>query len=249
MHALRTKFAGEIIAEFLPPSRTTKKHRVIILLGGAPSVPEKSEQLEFFSKKGFWVFFPRYRGSWESGGLFLQKSLDIDVIDIISQLPKGFNDIWNNKTYRLQPDQIILIGSSFGGPAALLASRDARISKVLVVSPVIDWTKPGKDEPLDKLESFFTEAFGNGYRTAINGWKKISSGTFYNPINHISEIDGKKILMLHAKDDTICPYENTRQFAKATQSKLITLPRGGHLGSSILLKPRFYNTFKKFINT
>ncbi len=247
MYASRTRFKKEIVAEFLPPLRKTKKQKVIVFCDGAPSVPDKARIMEFFSKKGYWTFFPRYRGAWESDGLFLQHSLEKDVLDILDELPKGFADLWSGKKFKIKTDEIIVYGGSFGGPAALLASKDSRINKVVCISPVIDWTKPGKDEPLGKMQKFFAEGFGNGYRVTKNGWDKLKSGNFYNPIRHVEELDGSKILLIHAKDDTVCPYRSTKEFATKTKSTLITLPRGGHLSSSILMTPRHYNIFKKFI--
>lgn len=253
MYTFRTRFAKDIVCEFLPPSRPTKKQRVIIFADGMPTVPSKKALLEFFSKKGFWVFHPRYRGTWESDGKFLQRSPHLDILDVITGIHKNFVSLWDynlrdHKPFRLNPDQIILVGGSFGGPAMILASRDKRVNKTLVLSPVIDWSKPGKAEPLDLLAKFTEQAFGMGYRTAKNGWQKIKTGLFYNPAAHATEIDGSRLLMIHAKDDDICPYGATKKFAKQTGAKLITLPRGGHLGSSLLLKPRFYKLFTKFIN-
>lgn len=253
MYTLRTRFKNDIVTEFLPPQRATKKTRVIIFADGMPTVPSKKHLLESFSKKGFWVFHPRYRGSWESDGKFLARSPHEDIVDVIDGMHKNFISIWDysladKKTFKLQPDEIILIGSSFGGPAMILASQDKRVSKVITFSPVIDWTKPGKDEPIHLLAKFTEQAFGNGYRTTKNGWKKISSGRFYNPAAHAKAIDGSKLLIVHAKDDTVCPYAPSKEFAENTNAKLITLSRGGHLSSSLLLKPRFYKAFKTFIN-
>ncbi len=253
MFTIRTRFAHDIVTEFLPPSRATKKQRVIIFADGMPTVPSKKAQLEFFSKKGFWVFAPRYRGTWESDGKFLARSPHEDIVDVIDGIHQNFISIWDynfhdKKKFKLQPDEIILIGSSFGGPAVILAAKtDKRVTKTVAISPVIDWTKPGKDEPLDLLEKFTEQAFGMGYRTAKNGWRKIASGKFYNPVKHISEIAGANVLMIHAKDDTVCRYSETKKFAAATKAKLITLSKGGHLGSSILLKPRFQKIFFNFI--
>lgn len=248
MYTLRTRFHNDIVAEFLPPARATKRVRVIIMCDGAPSMPAKKHLLEFFSKKGFWAIHFRYRGSWESSGLFLKDSPHQDVIDVIEQLPKGFTDLWNNKRYKLKPDQTIVLASSFGGAAAILSSRDQRIDKVFAISPLIDWTQMGPDEPYPKMIRYFEQAFGNGYRLAKNAWSKLQSGKFFNPIRYAQDIDGSKLLLIHARDDRTCPYTATKKFAALTNAKLITLPRGDHLGSSLIMKPRFYKIFKQFIN-
>lgn len=249
MHTSRTRFGKDIVGEFLPPKRATKKQRVVIVASGSPSSPSKSQLLEFLSKKGFWAIHFRYRGSWESSGKFLGKSHDQDVIDVIKQLPKGLTDLWTHKKYKLKPDQIIVLAGSFGGAAGILASKDKRIDKVVAVSPVIDWKKPGPDEPYPKLIRYFKEAYGEAFRVAPNGWKKLQSGEFYNPINHAKEINGSKLLIIHAKDDRTCAYSITKKFATDINAKLITLNKGDHLSNSIVMKPRFYKIFDKFINS
>lgn len=248
MHTLRTRFAKDIVAEFLPPARDTKKQRVVIIASGAPSLPSKKSLLEFFSKKGFWVFHPRYRGSWESDGLFLQKSPHQDLIDVIESIPKGFEDAWSQKKFKFEPSEIIIVSSSFGGTAGVLASKHPKINKVIAISPMLDWQKPGPDEPYPKMIRYFQEGYGQGFRIAKNGWDKLKSGKFYNPVNQIKNIDGSKILMIHAKDDRTCPYKITKKFSEDIQAKLITLPKGDHLSSSIITLPRFYKIFQNFIN-
>src|ERR1035441_9301255 len=64
----RTRFKLNIVTEFLPPARTGKTQKAIILCDGMPSIPRKQPLAEFLAAKGHWVFYPRYRGAWESGG-------------------------------------------------------------------------------------------------------------------------------------------------------------------------------------
>src|SRR5215831_6624047 len=119
---LRTRFKREIVAEFLPPARTTKQDRVIILCDGMPSIPRKQPLAEFMAKKGFWVLYPRYRGAWESGGDFLARSPHEDILEILDELPTDVEEIAFGKRFRLAPDQVFVIGGSFGGAAAILLS-------------------------------------------------------------------------------------------------------------------------------
>jgi dipeptidyl aminopeptidase/acylaminoacyl peptidase len=220
---------------------------VVIVCGGMPGSPTKKDVMQFFSKKGFWVFNPRYRGTWESDGKFLAKSPHLDILEVIDSLPKGFTDLWSNKKYKLKPDNLYIYGISFGGPAAILASLDKRVDKAVCVSPVIDWRVRAKDETIESLEKYVPTAFGRVYNTDKNGWKKLSSGKFYNPASVAKQIDGSKLLIIHAKDDRVVSYAPTKKFAVETGSKLITLPKGGHLRSMLLLKPRFYKAFQKHI--
>lgn len=260
VYTLRARFKKEIVAEFLPPALAPRRRKkpklakVIIFCDGMPSVPSKRSLLEFFSKKGYWVFHPRYRGSWESGGKFLAKSPHLDILDIISELPRGFKSLYegvgweNGKIYKVKPGKIFVIGSSFGGPAVILASSDKRVTKAVAFSPVIDWRAQDKTiEPINWIAKFTRAAFGEGYRFSPRDWNKLKTGKFYNPIAEAPKIDGRKLLIIHAKDDKVVGWRPAQKFAKATGAKLILLKRGGHLSSSNAIKPRFYRRTKQFL--
>ena len=97
MNIPRTRF-GDIVAEFLPPKGKRKKvrERIVIVYGGMPGSPSKKSLLEFFSRKGFWIISPRYRGSWESGGEFLKYSPETDVGIALSHIAKkGIKNLLN----------------------------------------------------------------------------------------------------------------------------------------------------------
>lgn len=239
----RTRFARDIVAEYFVPKRPSNK--VIIFCDGMPSIPHHQKIVEFFGKRGYWVFYPRYRGSWESGGKFLKISPHQDLLDIIGQLPKGFKDARTQKNLKIRPSKIFLIGGSFAGPAIILASRDKRVTKAIVRAPVVDWLSPSKDEPLDWFEKYVKEAFGEAYRFNHKDWLKLSNGKFYNPAAETKTIDGSKLLLIHAKNDPVVSYGSVKEFAAQTASKLITMPSGGHMSSEILLKPRFIKIIAK----
>lgn len=246
MHLLRTRFKKDIVAEFLPPARATKKQKVIIFCDGLPAVPYKKDLMLFFSKKGYWVFHPRYRGTWESGGTLLKRSPHLDILDVIDQLPRGFTDIWDKTKYKVRPDSLYVIGVSFGGPAAILASRDSRVTKSVAIASVVDSQAPSRKERLDKLYPFITEAFGNGYRISKANWQKLIQGKIYNPVNHIDEIDGSKLLMIHALDDKSVLAGPVKKFAKKTKPSLILLKTGGHLSTMVLTTPKIYKKLMTF---
>ncbi len=247
MRTLRTRFKKEIVAEFLPPRRPS--NRVIILCTGMPGVPCRSDLVDFFSRKGFWTFYPRYRGSWESGGRFLRVSPEQDVLDLIGALPRGFRDLWSGRRYRVRPQALYVLGSSFGGPAAILSSRHPRVAKAVALSPVVDWRVPSRAEPMGKLGRFVQEAYGGAYRFSLRDWTRLSRGAIYNPASHTHEIDGRKLLLIHAKDDKVVPWRPTARFARTVGATPWFLARGGHLSSANLMKPRFYRRVAQFLRS
>ena len=246
MIRLRTRFAKDIVAEFLPPRRASRK--VVLLLSGFPSTPGKGGVLKFLSDRGYWAFHPRYRGTWESGGHFLARSPEEDVRDVIAGLSRGFKDAYNGEHYRVQPTELYLVGSSFGGAAALLASRDPRVTKAIAFSPVVDWTASSKTERFDFMELYVREGFGEAFRFRHADWKKLQRGRFYNPAAVAGSIDGRKILIVHAKDDAVVRWQPVARFAKTTSATLRLHKRGGHLSLSSIVQPAFYNQFIKFIH-
>jgi len=244
-YILRTRIKKDIVCEFLPPAKPSNK--VIILCGGTPSYPGKRDLLKFLSKKGYWAFLPRYRGSWESGGSFLRISPHRDVLDIIDRLPRGFKDLWSGKTHKIARPEIYLLGGSFGGAAVILTSRDKRVRRAVAFSPVTDWRAETKTEPISKLHSFTNIAFGNGYRGTEKDWNKLKGGIFYNPAHEIASIDGAKLLLFHAKDDKIVYARTSAAFAHATGARLVLLPHGGHLSISNTMTPAFWGPIKRFL--
>ncbi len=252
MYPYRTRFKKEIVAEFLPPAKydPKKAQKVIILCSGMPGSPSKSSVLEFLSKKGFWVFSFRYRGTWESGGSFLRFSPEKDVLDIIDQLPKGFTEVFGHKKFRVKPDKLFVFGNSFGGPAAILVSRDPRVTKVVATSPVVDQRYHIKHGETHHWTYRFTkEGFGAAYRFTDKDWNKQKNGKFYNPMAYAKEIDGKKIFIIHAQDDKIVPSGPTRKFAKLIGAKLLLLKKGGHGSSGWLTRPALYKKIAKFLRS
>jgi dipeptidyl aminopeptidase/acylaminoacyl peptidase len=245
IHILRTRIKREIVAEFLPPA--TFSNKVIILCGGMPAYPGgKSDVVRFLSEKGYWVFIPRYRGSWESGGSFLRHSPERDALDIIDELPREFRDLWSGKMYKIARPEVYLVGSSFGGAAVILASRDPRVRKAVAFSPVTDWRAETKTEPINKLRAFAREAFGNGYRFAEKDWNKLKTGKFYNPAHEVDSIDGSKLLIIHAKDDKTIYAKSSVDFSKKTGARLVLVPRGGHLSISNVATPKWWREIEKF---
>ncbi len=248
----RTRFKNEIVAEFLPPTRSRKKQRVILLCDGMPSVPRKQPLAQFLAQKGYWVFYPRWRGAWESDGQFLEQAPQQDLSDVMDELPKGIREAAFGQKFKLTPDEIFVIGGSFGGAAAILASLDPRVKKVVANCPVVDWNilrQEQKKETSNKsYPAYIREAFGNGYRLSEKNWNKLHSGVFYNPAHHVSDLSPQKILIFHAKDDPYIPWRSVSDFADTVGIKLRLLARGGHLKTEHIVQT-YWPQIKRFFES
>lgn len=143
-YPIRTRIAGDIVAEIVLPERQTGK--VAILASGLPSTPSKGELLRFFADQGYVALLPRYRGTWESDGIFLDRSPAQDIRDIVDELVarRSIVDSFTGERVKIRVSAVHLFGFSFGGPAVLLNSELPIVKKIVAVSPVIDWKKKGR---------------------------------------------------------------------------------------------------------
>ena len=248
----RTRFNRDIVCEFLPPSRARKTQRIIILCDGMPSIPRKQALCEWLSKKGYWVFYPRYRGAWESGGQFLARSPHEDILDVVSGLHNPITELAFQQKFSIDPKEIFVIGGSFGGATSILCSLDPRINRVVANCPVVDWSILRESERAEtsnpSYAAYIRASFGEGYRLTQRNWKKLYTGTFFNPKHHADEIDQRKLMMFHAKDDPFVPCRTVEHFAKETGAKLNLLQRGGHLRTEWVVQ-KYWSKIERFFST
>jgi dipeptidyl aminopeptidase/acylaminoacyl peptidase len=248
----RTRFQRDIVTEFLPPARSGKTQRAIVLCDGMPSIPRKQPLAEFLSRKGYWVFYPRYRGSWESGGEFLARSPHEDILDVIGGLSKEFRELAFGRRFRLSPDEVFVIGGSFGGAAAILSSLDPRVKKAIANCPVVDWTilqrEQKKETSNPSYAAYIRAAFGEGYRLSDRNWKKLHRGRFYSPAYHAAEVTPSKVMMFHAQDDPYVPYQSVEKFARLTGVRLKLYRRGGHLSTDLIVR-KHWAPIKEFFES
>jgi len=250
MQMLRTRFARDIVTEFLPPLRLRKKQQVIVLCDGMPSIPRKQPLAEFLAAKGYWVFYPRYRGAWESGGKFLERSPHLDILEVIDGLTVEFRELAFGRRFRVRADEIFVIGGSFGGTAALLCSLDARVKKVIANCPVVDWSilprEQQKETSNPSYAAYIREAFGQAYRLSDRTWEKLGNGKFYSPIYYAREMNAAKIMMFHAQDDPFVPYRSVVNFAKRSGATLKLFRRGGHLSTDMIVR-KYWPRIREFL--
>ena len=250
MNMFRTRFAREIVAEFLPPARKARRERVIVLCDGMPSIPRKQPLAELLAAKGYWVFYPRYRGAWESGGEFLNRSPHRDILDVIGGLEREFREVTFGKRFRVSADEVFVIGGSFGGAAALLCATDDRVNRVVANSPVVDWGILRRSEKAEtsnpSYAAYIREAWGHGYRLSARNWAKLRGGKFFNPAANVGEIPAAKVLMFHAEDDPYVPYRSVKRFAEKTGARLRLFKRGGHLSTDYVVQ-RYWREIQQFL--
>jgi len=241
----RTRF-GDIIAEFWLSEKPTG--RIVIICDGAPGLRSKKELAKFFTRKGYSVFQMRYRGTWESDGEFLKQSPADDVDDVIRGIQKGFLDLWTGVVYYLDLREVVVVGASFGGPAAILATRNPMVVKAIAIASIIDWSVATKQEPFAEFVRQITQGFPGAYRCPKKNFKKLLTKKFYNPVDWADALDGKKLFLIHARDDQSVPYMPTKKFAKKIGATYVEYASGGHLGSAFIMQREIWKKIQQFIS-
>lgn len=244
MKPMRLRITTDIVTEFLPP-RSGSSDRAIIVCDGLPSVPSKRHVLEYWSKRGFWVFHPRYKGTWESSGKFLDHDPTNDILEVARVIKSGISIPIQKKVtslpVHLKIAHVTIIGASFGGAVALLASLHPEVDKVIAVSPVIDWKEElyRPRQPLADLREYIHNVFGEAYRFSDSDFNRLGvDDQFFNPIAHIAEYNPEKICIMHAKDDMIVSYEAVKQFLDVVHCTHHIVSRGGHF--SVRVSTHFF---------
>src|SRR5438309_797536 len=104
-HTYRTRIKKDIVTEFLPSVK--KSDKAIILCSGMPTMPSKKRLMNFLADQGYWVFFPRYRGTWESGGEFLKASPAKDINDVVSFVRHArMHDVFSGRNFAFRAKKI-----------------------------------------------------------------------------------------------------------------------------------------------
>jgi len=98
-HMFRTRFRQQIVTEFLPPPRHPRGSKADHPVPRYALDSAQAAAIGISPGKGFWIVYPRYRGAWERGGQFLEKSPQEDILDISHDLPKGMDEIASGRRF------------------------------------------------------------------------------------------------------------------------------------------------------
>ena len=220
-------YYGGIFFEFVLQDRLAD---AIIILPGFPSGNDFNELIAFFFERGYHVFVPRYRGSYQSAGIFLSKNPVDDLIYFIDNLDEGSaKNLWDMKKEEFRINKKILLSVNFGGPIALgVAAKSGNVSHVILEAPIWDFkvhNEGGDERDLQNLTEFVRNAYKNCYRFKFKGMtRKLNKFEELNPAYYLPKLSesGIPLLIMHDPNDKIVSIKHTRQ-------KLALLPKATYL--------------------
>lgn len=190
----------------------------IILLDGLPSNPISKNKLMQELSNNYDVFFPRYEGTWESKGTFLERAPSESIIEFIQALRKSLK--LENKRYL--PKKIFLLGASFGGGVALDIATKCKVDKICAVSPVISFKRING---IETLEDYLRKE--QKYNFNSNDWKRLLDDKIWN-LNESRISNNSDIWIIIGKNDNQISEKEVVEFCKRKniQNQILDL---GHI--------------------
>ena len=213
----------------LPPGREAKNLPLVVLPHGGPHAHD-AEGFDWwaqaFASRGYAVFQPNFRGSTNRDEAFMRagfgqwgKAMQTDISDGVAELARqGIVDA----------DRACIVGASYGGYAALagVTLQQGLYKCAVAVAPVAD------------LGSMFSEEGGTSNRSGmlrrslIEEFGPRSGFAAVSPRHHAASADAP-ILLIHGKDDTVVPFDQSDDMAHALAAagkphKLVVLREEDH---------------------
>lgn len=207
---------------YLPPSKTRS---AVIYAKGGPSMGDSGESPLWPLVKSYnkILFFPDYIGYCHSAGQFnFQNCINTfhESEQFLSGQITGI-DTFSGEKIELNCDDILLIGSSWGGSMVPFLEKDKKsnIKNIALIKPVTDWTTQGKtnvpEENLEETDRMIMNGWLNFYRGYEKSeWPKIFSGELkeFNPIDNIALLKDKNVFICHGEKDNVINVKKSKTY-------------------------------------
>ncbi len=219
----------------LPAGRPAKNLPLVILPHGGPyDVRDDGTydvEVQFFANRGYAVLQPQYRGSGGYGKAFYEKGEGQWGRAMQDDLDDGMD--WLAKQGIVDPKRVCLVGSSYGGYAALWGAvrNPERYRCAASFAGISDLKRQLKYQ----IEFKVSKRYRKDWRKTVQGDEKFDLTT----VSPLYAIDKLKVplLIVHGDDDQRVPYKQSKLYADALAKagkayEFITLKGEGHGFSS-----------------
>ncbi len=215
---------------------------IVIFLNGLPRPAQTQEVSDYFVKNGYLFINLYYPGYWEASGKMNFSKLGLEIIAFAKALKTGkIFDVFAGKDFIFKAGRIFLIGSSFGASVSL-AAQDDIFSKIVAISPLIDFAKHKEtiDNLLDKLV-FFKEVV----RLSNEGRAREDFFTLDQKYQEL-RISPERILLIADRLDKQVNFTNVKEYADRNKMDIWSTDSGAH-GYKIIKQDNIFEKLFKFI--
>ncbi len=205
---------GLSLQHYYIPAKENKK-TIIFCHGIIHNITKFFNVADFLHKRGYGVLLLEYRGFGKNSGIPSEKAFAKDFHSAVEYLKKQ----------GISQEQIVLWGFSMGGGVVLDAAKAHKFGGMILNSTFSDMKSAVKHQ-LKTTPVINNKFFQNILKRCPSNLIPIKSK--FKNTSKIKKID-TKILIMHAKDDTMVPFEMSKKLAKmAPNSELYISETGGH---------------------
>ena len=234
----------------LPLGRDPKKLPLIVLPHGGPfGVRDKlrfDSEVQYLANRGYAVLQANYRGSKGYGEEFsklgdgqIGRKMQDDLDDAVD---------WASAQGLVDPARVCVVGSSYGGYAALWAviRNPERYRCAASFAGVTDW-----NAQLRYDRNFFSRAGGKKWKQRVIGDQTGFSLDQVSPAKQASRLN-RPVLLAHGEEDTNVPFKQFKAMrdAAAKEGKtleMLTFPEEGHGLDKAENEARWLDTLGAFL--
>ncbi len=238
-----------------------KPRKAIILAHGLPSSPSKPLDQEFSGllKKGFMIFIPQYRGTFDSYGKSTIENCVDTILDTISFVKRGHaTELFSMKNVAWKASEIILIGGSFGASIVLVAGAKSKdVDKIIAIAAPTDYRDAGKrpqysEEKISDDRRIMKRVQPFTWRLSDSTWRKFENGELdINAVDYSRQLSRKRVLLIHGMSDMDVNFRRSgdlyRMINNGHKARLMLIKNEGHMNLKALGRPMVSLQVSKWI--
>ncbi len=200
----------------LPKNVAPVKLPLIMLPHGGPfgvrDTPDYDPEVQFLVNRGYAVFQPNFRGSGSFGEAFYKLGEGQVGRMMQDDLDDGMD--WLVKRGTVDADRVCIMGSSYGGSAALwgVTRNPERYRCAASYAGVTDW-----DKQLNYDGRFFSSRYSRDWETQIRGDKKYNLDNV-SPVRRVDDLT-RPVLLAHGEQDSNVPFSQFKVYREKLKDR------------------------------
>lgn len=235
----------------LPRGRDPRNLPLIVLPHGGPfdirDTLDYSDEVQLLANRGYAVLQPNFRGSGGYGAGFVElgrgeigRRMQDDLDDAVD---------WAAGEGLVDPGRVCLVGTSYGGYAALwgVIRNPERYRCAASFAGVTEW-----DKQIAYDRNFFSQSGGRAWRERIRGEDRRFDLDSVSPARVADQLH-RPVLLVHGKKDTNVPFKqfeimrDAMRKAAVADAEFVELENSGHGFSNPADEQAWYDALVAFL--